>query len=201
MKKEYRARYGNFPFSDPLVICFSLFCLFSILGMFFYKECIIISLVNSFWVWRLASPYFEKFCLNNERIVTQKFKNREIIDIPQNVVLVLSYTIVEHSVSGKSCYTVNIVNEDTETVLKKLHEDDRTCEWIACRHRVKKILIYDNAYIENIFKNKVVYSFVYDKETQQIFNELKKTVILPRSLESKISIEQNGFDVIIDEGR
>lgn len=86
-------------------------------------------------------------------------------------------------------------------MISRLHEDEFVCGKIAYHHGVSKQCIYDNEYIEGRFKNRFIYSFVLDKETQQIFNNLKRTVILPHSLKSKISIEENGFEIIIDEDR
>ena len=101
----------------------------------------------------------------------------------------------------KKRYVVNIVADTIDTVINRLHEDEFVCGKIAYHHGVSKQCIYDNEYIEGRFKNRFIYSFVLDKETQQIFNNLKRTVILPHSLKSKISIEENGFEIIIDEDR
>ena len=169
--------------------------------MFFEKLLIIAFFINLFWIWRFSSPYFEKFYFDNGRIVTKKFKEQEIIEIPTNAVFVLSYTLVDNSVSSKNSCTVNIVDEKAEIVLQKLNEDPEACAMVAYRHRLKNGMIYDSEYIEHVFNNKVVYSFVFNNETQQIFNELKRTVILPDSLKSRVTIESNGFDVIIDKDR
>lgn len=201
MNQKYRWRYGRFPFSEPLVIMFGIFCVFTTFGIFFERMLFVTVIINLFWIWRLSSPYLEKFYLDKNRFVTRKFKVQEIIDVPPNAVFVLSYTFVENSVRKKNSCMVNIINEKTEIIINKLNEDDRACEMVAFRQRVKNGLVYDSGYIEGIFKNKVVYSFVFDNETQQIFDELKRTVILPKSLESKVTIEPKGFDIIIDEDR
>ena len=157
MNKEFISRYGKFPILHPVTIMFFVGGLLITIIPFFHKEFIFIPLVNLFWAWRLISPYFDKYYFDNGKFVTRRFKSHEIIDIPPNAIFVLSYTIVEHSIAKKSSYTVNIIDENVETILKKLHEDDRACEWVAYRHGIKKVFIYDSAYIENIFKNNKLY--------------------------------------------
>ena len=201
INKILRSRYGRFPFFEPLSICFCVFTLSLAIGMLFYKECIFMFLLNLFWVWRIYSPYFEKFYFDGNRIVCKKFIKSETLDIPENAVFVISYMAVEHSICSRNKYIVSIIDENTQTILGKLHENERACEFIAYRRRMKNALIYDSKYIQNIFANKVIYSFACDEDTQQIFAELKRMVIVPRSLESELSIKPDGFDLIIDEGR
>ena len=201
MDNEFKSRYGRFPIFDTLIVLFSLFFLFVFfVWVLYYKYFLILFLINLFWVWRLVSPYFEKYYIQKDSIVCKKFQKCETLVIPPDAVFVVSYAAVENSVAYKKTCMVSIVDETPVTILQKLHENDRACEFIACRRRVKG-LIYDSRYIESVFGAKVVYSFVYDDETQRIFNHLKRSVILPQSLESRIPIIQNGFDVILDEGR
>ena len=141
---NYNYRYGKFPFSRPFVIVFLLFCLITIGVVVFEKASVLFLFPNMFMCWRFASPYFEKFYFDNDRIVTWKFKNHEVIDVPENAILVISYTMLKQSIVGKQCYSVNIVDENIDTILEKLHADDRACEWIAYHHKIKKLLIYDN---------------------------------------------------------
>lgn len=201
MDNKFKSRYGEFPVFHPLVIFFAVFCLFLTVGMFFYKDCIYMFFVNLYMVWRLISPYLEKFYLDGKRIVYKKCGKRGMIDVPPSAIFVVSYTAFKCSVSGRKKYTVNIIDENVQTILEKLHENDKACEMVAYRHKIKNALIYDNRYIESIFKSKVVYSFVYDKEIQYIFAELKRTVIVPQSLKSQINIISDGFELIVDKER
>ena len=204
MNKEYKPRYGKYPILHPAtIIVIVFFAIF--LGLGYETERMkfvgVFLIPWSLWFIYIVFPFCERFYIKGNIIHTKKIRFKEVIPIPADAIFIVSYATINNSIFIKKRYIINIVVDDIDVALDRLHEDEFVCGKIAYHHGVSKNCIYDNEYIEGRFKNRFVYSFVFDKETQQVFNELKRTVILPRSLESKISIEQNGFDVIIDEGR
>lgn len=203
MYKKYKRRYGKFPVLEPIAIItliilavfiFSGYTAERIKGTFFYISFWIIYFIYAY------SPFVEKFRVQKNIIYIKKFVNKKII-IPDDAVFIISSAKIGNFFPKKVCI-VNIVANSVDVVLEKLSREDITYERNFYRHILKKGCIYDDWCVEERLENNFIYSFAYDEETtQEMFNNLKKNIVLPRSLKSKITIKENDFAVVIYEGK
>lgn len=201
-KKRYR--YGKIPFFHPLHFLELIFVIFLVVIFYHNKSAtVIIGVIFLFFFYKQISPFFERFFIKLNSISIFYLIDKDEIVIPENTIFVLSYTDIFYSYRFKNRFMVNLVTGDVNSVLEELHTKPYLQEEIACKLGMGyKKMVYDNQFIEAVFKHRSIYSFVYDKDfAEKFFNEQKKTVILPRSLTDKIQIEPNGFEVIIDEER
>ena len=205
---KYRSRFGKIPFFHPVNIAFTI--LISILVYWVInnpKEYVayIAICCMSFAFYRLLSPFWEKFSIVENQIFVKFIKYSYEIKIPQNAVFVLSYTNVDtFSYILRKRFTINIVDDEIDNVFETLHSDKLQNQYDAQHYNrgFSSKPIYDNLFIQGRFKNRWIYSFVYEKAfADEFFKTQKKTVILPKSLKDKINITPDGFEVIIDEER
>lgn len=198
-------RYGKFPFFHPVHFLEIFFFIF-IFTLFGFKDArgYIACIITFFFLIKQISPFFERFIINGDLINVSLFKQNYDIKIPEDAVFVLSYTdISDFSYSFKNRFTVNIVSDDVTHILEALHSKQCVFANNPSRHGVRLgKVIYNNLFLEKYFKNKWIYSFVYEKEfSDEFFKQQKKPVIVPRSIADKIEIVANGFDVIFVEER
>ncbi len=209
MKKVYKKRYGRYPIFHLINILPAMVVL-RCGYVFFSLEKLTLSLETFaclyFFILGIGCfisfyyPFMEKFYINNNLIYRKKRKNTEQIFIPDCSVFVLSYTVLGFRYYGK--YMVNIINEDIETTLKKLHEHDdyNKSEMMFHSRKLYNVAAYSNKMITKFFRDKCVYSFLYEKQfADEFFSLQKKTVIIPLSIYDKIDINPDTYTIIIDE--
>ena len=205
--KNYKLRYGKPPFLNPINIIFialiAAFISRVIKNPEDYLAYIAIACM-SFVFYRSFSPFWERFSIDKNTIFVKFIKYAYEIKIPESAVFVISYTNVEFSQYFRKRFMINIVDDDIDKVFETLHSDKLENQHAARHYHIgiSTDPVYDNAFIKGRFKNRWVYSFVYEKDfADKFFKKQKKTVILPKSLKDKVNIIPDGFEVIIDEER
>ncbi len=204
---KYRSRFGKLPLLHPINIIFIV-----LIGGFIYwvinnpKDYLayIAICCMSFAFYRSLSPFWEKFSIDKNTIFVKFIKYAYEIKIPESAVFVISYTNIEFSQIFRKRFMINIVDDELDKVFETLHSDKLQNQHAAWHYHTSfsSEPVYDNLFIRGRFKNRWVYSFVYEKNfADNFFKEQKKTVILPKSLKDKINIIPDGFEVIIDEER
>ncbi len=205
---NYRSRFGKLPLFHPIDIIFIVliagFIYWVINNPKDYLAYIAICCM-SFAFYRSLSPFWEKFSIDKNTIFVKFIKDAYEIKIPESAVFVISYTNVDtFSYTFRNRFMINIVDDEIGKVFETLHSDTRQNQYDSQRYHwgLSSEPVYDNLFIRGRFKNRWVYSFIYEKDfADKFFKEQKKTVILPKSLKGKIDIIPNGFEVIIDEER
>lgn len=143
-------------------------------------------------------PFIEKFYIADKTIHRKRGRQTEEITIPDNAVFVLSYTITNFIYRKK--YTVNIIAEDADTTLNRLHKDDKVNRYYSIKEYRIDAASYGNKTIENYFHAKCIYSFLYEKPfADEFFSSQKKTVIIPRTIYDKLNITPDTYTIIVDE--
>lgn len=204
MGKKYKKRYGKIPVLEPLMIIIINFIAISLFSAYTVEKIVGICFYFSIWLIYIIfayNPFTEKYLIKGNNICIKKFIKQKIIAIPENAVFFISYVQIG-KLFVKKRFMVNIVADTVDNVLEKLDADDKVFQKDVNKLILSKGCIYDRWFIEGRLKNSFIYSFAYEQsETPRIFNKHKKTVVLPRSLKSKLTIEENGFNVVIYDGR
>ena len=204
---NYKSRYGKPPFFHPVNIIFVGIIIGFVYRIIKNPEeylAYIAIVCMSFVFYRSFSPFWERFSIDKNTILVKFIKYAYEIKIPENAVFVISYTNVDFSQYFRKRFMINIVDDEIDKVFEILHSDKLENQYAARHYHIGLSTepVYDNAFIQGRFKNRWIYSFVYEKDfADEFFKEQKKTVILPKSLKDKINIIPDGFKVIIDEER
>ncbi len=203
-KKTQQKRYGKYPFyysldlSCILVIVYGIYVFIRL--RYEYTEAYLGFVPVFLSICALIQnhhPYTEKFFVSNNIIHHQKGKNIEQINIPDDAVFVFSYMVVKFYFKKK--YMINIVSEDSDLILKKLHQDDYWNELEMAHHKLS-LTSYNNKIINGVFRHRCCYCFKYEKDyAEKFFAEQQKPIIIPRSIADKIDLDMEKFNVIIDE--
>jgi hypothetical protein len=196
------SRYGKFRFSDYYLswITIVFFGLFSILFIVFDLNPVfsIFSMGYAvFWLWRILYPQREKFMIQKDQITVFKGKRISTIELPLELMLVLSYAdvcppfAVRTSVGNpthilKDKISVSILTKmPVDSVVNTLHQN--------------YIQKYTMSRIQSVFDDfRYVYSFVCNQDMlNQLFVGRKCSLIIPKSLKELISFDSNIVDVYI----
>lgn len=201
MDNMYRKRYGKYPIKHTINFLLLIFLLTAVLSFFSFEDVylgLFLLIITLLLFIHFYYPFREKFYITDKTIHRKKGRQTEEITIPDNAVFVLSYTITNFIYRKK--YTVNIIAEDAETTLDKLHKDDKINRYYSIKEYRVDAASYGNKTIENYFHTKCIYSFLYEKNfADEFFSSQKKTVIIPRTIYDKLSITPDAYTIIVDE--
>ena len=145
-------------------------------------------------------PYTEKFFIIDNVIHHKNGRYSEEIKIPADAVFVVSHMVVKYYFTKR--YLINIVADDIDVVLEKLHKNDSYNQEQTSYHTFKfhTPACYNNDILKERFRNRWYYCFLFEKEyAEQFFAEQQKLIIIPRSIADKIDLDMEKFNVIIDE--
>ncbi len=196
----YISRFGKYPIFHStnflMIIYFVLFLIFGGLKNPLTYIALMFSIICEL---SLVHPFWEKYYIENNVIHKKKLNYQYNIPIPDDAIIVFSYTTT--SVRYNDRYMVNLISSNPDDVLQILHSNSIYNQWEAVyRHKKPIKEIYDNRFVEGHLKEKNIYSFVYDFQVfQESFQNPKRTVIIPRSIYDKIEFNENLFNIIIDE--
>lgn len=145
------------------------------------------TLIYIFW------PYFERFLIENNRIIIRKFKKESQIDIPHTPTVVISEADVHELLGHQSFY---LHNKYAITILDNLSVDDTLGLLFS---RFASHYRYTNSTIERQLTDHFVYSFAIDKgNIKQILERINCSVIIPQSLVVSNDLSDLRSNVYID---
>ncbi len=207
----YQKRYGKFPFFHIanlavyiMIVCPAYYLIETLFESDFKKD-IILRLLFLFSLGCCCfiggyHPYTEKFFVEDNVIHHKKGKYSEEIKIPADAVFVVSHMVEKYYFTKR--YLINIVADDIDEVLEKLHENDSYNQEQTFYHTFKyhAPACYNNYILKGRFRNRWYYCFLFEKKyAEQFFAEQQKPIIIPRSIADKIDLDTEKFNVIIDE--
>lgn len=196
----YIPRFGRYPISHITNFFVVIYCMFFLIICGLKNPLTYVMIIFSVLVeLSLIHPFWEKYYIENNIIYTKKLKNQYNIPIPDDAILVFSYTTT--NVRYNDRFMVNIITSNSNDILQKLHSNSTYNQWESLyRHKYPTKQIYDNKFVEGHLKEKYLYSFVYDYQNFQVnFQTPNRTVIIPRSIYDRIKFNENFYNIIIDE--
>lgn len=197
---KYR-RYGKFRFRNIGEFCITIttLLLFSIIGFIFDAP---IFPTIAFFLMAIGKaigvllPYRESFTLEHDRIVINDGK--ESISLSSPLVLIVSYADLCTSFAKKVSIgnrTYMLKDSYSVSILKDISLQD-TLNILHSGHG----FIYTNCWVEEIFKNNFVYSFVFNKDVLEALRvHTDCIVIIPASVMDLVDTSCLGNKIYIDE--
>lgn len=173
----------------------SLLFIFGILSFLFFNFYygITFLLVGIGTLIYICLPFFERFRIENNKIIIQKFKKESQIDIPHTPTVVISEADVHEILGHQSFY---LHNKYAITILDNLSLDDALGLLFS---RIASHYRYTNSTIELQLADHFVYSFAIDKENiKQILEQIDCRVIIPQSLVVSNNLSDLRPNVYID---
>lgn len=199
-------RYGKFRLYDYIstwiIVIFLLVLVAAVFltnAQFYLLICPLLLILSM--VWSVYKPNSECFLISGDTITIIKGRKKQIVTIPTEPILIVSYADVCPPIANhigyygnqtymlKGRYAISILQKiPLETVFERLHQN----------HTRK----YTNTTIETCFdKHLYVYSFVGN---QEILNKLMRQyncqIIIPETLQNQISIDLRQINVHVDVG-
>jgi len=196
-------RYGKFRFMDYITSWFaiSILLIYSIISCILNLSILFVvfpMIYATIWLLMILVPHQEKFTVSGNLITVYFLKRIEKIIIPNEITLIISYMDISPPLSVHSTinrqthilkkqYSISIIaGEQLNTILEKLHKN--------CLSQ------YTTSYIKRVFNSNYIYSFAFDTHIFDILLKEKVcTLIVPKSLLNKISLEQGNVDIYIDD--
>lgn len=179
-------------FSLLLISLLYIFGILSLLFSNFYYGITFFLVATGAFIYVLL-PYFERFQIDNNRIIIRKFMKELQIDIPITPTLVISEADVHELLGHQSFY---LHNKYAITILNNLPLEltlDLLFGRISSQHR------YTNSTIELQLAEHFVYSFAIDrKNINQILDGIDCRVVIPQSLVVSNNISNLPPNVYID---
>ena len=190
--KNYR--FGKFRFGDYLMSWVSIVLLlfFSVASIIFELSPLFIffpAIFAGIWFLIILLPQFEKFVIDDNSIVIERFRKKETIILPYNVILIVSYAdicppLAIRTVGGNETHILK--NKIAISILYDMPIDD-----VLVNLHKNFLSKYTSSTIQMVFNNnQFIYSFVYD---QFMFNKLITNrnckLIIPESLLHKFDID------------
>jgi len=197
---KYR-RYGKFKFRNTREFCITIttLLLFSIIGFIFDAP---IFPTIAFFLMAIGKaigvllPYRERFTIEHDRIVVNDGK--ESISLSSPLVLIVSYADLCTSFAKKVSIgnrTYMLKDSYSVSILKDISLQD-TLSILHSGNAFK----YTNCWIEEIFKNNFVYSFVFNEAAlEKLKVNTDCTVIVPASIIDLVDTSFLGNKIYIDE--
>lgn len=203
-------RYGRFVFKDLwqawiaiiILLTFAISSLCFHLSLLFVAFPILLAIV---WTIKVILPFKEKFSINDNCDIIILEKEEQIIEIPTNATLIVSYVDISPPfatrMSGRNVthilnnkYFITILKSDSiDDLIRRLHKDN-----------VPKFKYYSSI-IEVLFDgNELIYSFVGEKDIiEKITYQRNCDIIIPESLLERVDFDLKALKaktVYVDKG-
>ena len=200
---EYYHRWGKFRFSDYCVswIAIVILLFFSIGSVilelsFLY---VVFPLVYAIiWLWSILSPHREKFAILDNSITVLRGKKLAKITLPSELTLVVSYADVCPPLTLRTAIgnqTHILKDKYAVSILQKMPLD----VVIEALHR-NQIQNYTTSTVRRAFDDyRYIYSFVCNQfQMDKLIANQNCLLIIPKSLQEKVSVDQKNVDLHID---
>lgn len=195
-----KRRFGSFRFLDYISTWVGVFVMLLVIICIILLDdfpLIMITVplfISSIWLYSIVNPYLETYYIDkyNRSIKTKKLCQQNIINIPNEIVIIFSVVsfrdvLGTQSFLPKNKIAMSIISDaETQFVLDKLHNNTKK---------------YTTSLIEERFASDFVYGFVYDKEVCNfLVNNFCCKIIIPESIFSVVHIDNSVCDIYCDQG-
>lgn len=198
-------RYGKYRPSDYFIswVGIAVLLLFSI-GSIILKLSflfIVFPLVYAvIWLWAILAPYREKFIMSDNSITVLLGKKTRTIILPSEITLVVSYADVCPPLTLRTAIgnqTHILKDKYAVSILQKMPLDVA----LETLHR-NQIHNYTTSIVQRVFGDyRYIYSFVCNQsQIDRLIANRNCLLIIPESLQEKVSVDQSIVDIHIDSG-
>lgn len=152
------------------------------------------------WLWVILAPHREKFIMCDNAIAVLLGKKTRTIILPSELTLVVSYADVCPPLTLRTAIgnqTHILKDKYAVSILQKIPLDVA----LEALHR-NQIQNYTTSIVQRVFDDyRYIYSFVCNQsQIDRLIANRNCLLIIPESLQEKISVDQSIVDVHIDSG-
>lgn len=199
----YKFRYGVRPFLISFLSIPFAVVLIAIVKLVFEFELNLMYFVFIFGIISAAIKsvlYIERYKIDGNLIFRKKLSKAKSISIPDNAVFIVTSALETNNQLTDNSLVVHVVEGDVHDVVNRLHELPEPLDYFAMLKKMLRLEVFDDYYIKGKYQDKWIYSFKYDEvTTPAIFEEQKRTVIIPQSLLYKIDLDNVKYDLFVDD--
>ena len=198
-------RYGKFRHGDyciswvgiAVLLFFSIGSIMLKLSFLFVVFPLVYAVV---WLWVILAPHREKFIMCDHSITVLLGKKTRTIILPSELTLVVSYADVCPPLTLRTAIenqTHILKDKYAVSILQKMPLDVA----IEALHR-NQIHNYTTSIVQRVFDDyRYIYGFVCNQsQIDRLIANQNCLLIIPESLQEKISVDQSIVDVHIDSG-
>ena len=203
-KMEYY-RYGKLKLSDYCIswVCIAVLLFFSIGSIILNLSFLFVAfplIYAAVWLWAILAPHRERFIMDESSITVLLGKKTRTIALPSELTLVVSYADVCPPLAFRTAtekQTHILKDKYAVSILHKMPLDIAT----EALHR-NQIHNYTTSTVQRAFDESLyIYGFVCNQsQIDRLIANRNCLLIIPESLQEKISVDRSVVDVHIDYG-
>lgn len=195
---EFR-RYGIFSIRDFTSAWFAIaaFLTMSVLGILWDVPvywCGVLLLAAVFMAGTILLPYLERFSLYEDQILVKRVGKTQTIPLPDKLTVLVTYAALGTAYANQSYilrgkYAITLLTETSiGVIVDRLHQG--------------RCIRYTTSSVRNAFpEHQILYSFVGNKWLlEQMMIHSEYNLIVPESLQERVSLPANAINIFYDYG-